>query len=213
MVVVAAAWHRGIVASVAVLVAAESFPDAAVAVHKWKEDRQSAPVAAADVVAAAEDVDDSGEYCSRPSLGQTIVAAAAHIPASSEVAAAGALVSQVRRDMLFDALPQKGLSMVHTAVLLGCWHERILTSVAAAAVDTAKVVTLFVVERQEELGVPPLAASQEMVLRRELVAWQMVFVTIGQLQALVPEQPALVQALEPVPEPLAPPPRASRMPR
>ena len=171
MVVVAAAWHRGIVASVAVLVAAESFPDAAVAVHKWKEDRQSAPVAAADVVAAAEDVDDSGEYCSRPSLGQTIVAAAAHIPASSEVAAAGALVSQVRRDMLFDALPQKGLSMVHTAVLLGCWHERILTSVAAAAVDTAKAVT-FAAEQQEleMVLIPPLAASQAVVLHRELVA-------------------------------------------
>lgn len=109
------------------------------------------------------------------------MAAAAHIPASSEVAAAGALASQVRRDMLFAALPwQKGLSMVHTAVLLGSWPERILasvaerilTSVAAAAVDTAKVVT-FVAEQQElEVAlIPPLAASQAVPLRRGLVAW------------------------------------------
>jgi hypothetical protein len=46
--------------------------------------------------------------------------AAAHIPAPSEIAAAGALASQARRDMLFAAL--KGLSMVHAAVLLGGWH-------------------------------------------------------------------------------------------
>ena len=123
--------------------------------------------------AAAEDVADSEEESgSRPFLGQTIVAAAAHIPASSEVAAAGALASQVRRDMLFAASPrQKGLSMVHTAVLLGCWHERILASVVAAAVDTAKAVT-FAAEQQEleMVLIPPLAASQAVVLHRELVA-------------------------------------------
>ena len=93
---------------------------------------------------------------------------------------AGALASQVRRDMLFAALPrQKGLSMVHTAVLLGSWSERILASVAeriltsvAAAVDTAKVVT-FVAEQQEleVVLIPSLAASQAVPLRRGLVAW------------------------------------------
>ena len=116
--------------------------------------------------------------------------------------------------MRFAALPrQKGLSMVHTAALLGCWHARILTSVAAAAAGTAKVA-IFVAE-QQELGValiPPLAASQAVLLRRELVALQMVFVTGGQLLL---GQLELVQAqvLEPVPEPLAALPRASRMPR
>ena len=135
---------------------------------------------AAAAAAAAEDVADSEGSGSRPSLGQTIVAAAAHIPASSEVAVAGALASQVRRDMLFAALPrQKGLSMVHTAVLLGSWSEHILASVAeriltsvAAAVDTAKVVT-FVAEQQEleVVLIPSLAASQAVPLRRGLVAW------------------------------------------
>ena len=135
---------------------------------------------AAVAVVVAADVADSEGSGSRPSLGQTIVAAAAHIPASSEVAAAGALASQVRRDMLFAALPrQKGLSMVHTAVLLGSWSERILASVAeriltsvAAAVDTAKVVT-FVAEQQEleVVLIPSLAASQAVPLCRGLVAW------------------------------------------